>query len=72
LFHITNLMLLLEFLILGSFRMSFLTLSGLFHSYYLLLFGIEAPANFTYILLHYGLSIVADVAFIVINVVNKY
>jgi hypothetical protein len=65
-------MLLLEFLILGSFRMSFLTLCGLFHSYYLLLFGIDVPANFIYIVLHYGLSIVADVAFIVISLVNNY
>jgi len=52
--------------------MSFLTLCGLFHSYYLLLFGIDVPANFIYIVLHYGLSIVADVAFIVISLVNNY
>lgn len=49
-----------------------LTLTSLLHSYYLVLFGFPDVASFTYILVHLLLTIVADISFCVIHIMNKY
>lgn len=71
-FHITNALVFLEFLIMGNQRVSMLTLTSLLHSYYLVLFGFANVASFTYILLHLLLTVVADTAFCIIHFLNKY
>lgn len=72
LFHLNNVLFLVEALIISSLRVSFLPLSAYLHSYYVLLFGISDSHSLTYLILHYLGSVGCDLAFVVIFIMNKY
>lgn len=72
LFHVTNLLLLAELLVVSTLRLSLVPLTALLHSYYLLLLGIPGSPSLMYLILHFLLSIAGDITFVVLWVMDKY
>lgn len=52
---------------MSSLRVSMLTLTAYLHTFYILLFGMPGSDSITYLLIHNGISIAADIIFLLVK-----
>lgn len=57
---------------MSSVRVSMLPLTAYLHIYYVLFYGITNQSSILYVILHLIVSILGDLTFVVLTLMNKY